>query len=240
MAKTALHYAAERGFSSKACVSCAAVASKPTWSTSMGFPRASGPWFHGKPTPRPCSWTDMGVDAKPAPRGREKPRWSWVVNLGWSSIIHGLSVPGLGISQRLGESARLLEEAAACGDLDVVRLLLLELGDEPRRRDGGRWPAIHLAAGEGHQTVVELLSSAGTDVDAVGFLGTSPLSCAASGGHDFIVNLLLRAGANPLNRTLNGWTALHYAAFMGHSRVVQCLLEDGHARYGADWQDDDG
>lgn len=92
-----------------------------------------------------------------------------------------------------------LEEAAACGDLFTVQLLL-QFGADPDHRDREGWSAVHWAA-EGHWDVVHLLLNEGPDVDAVSSCGISPLHCAANGGHSDVVSELLQHGADPLKAT---------------------------------------
>ncbi|EXJ93077.1 hypothetical protein A1O3_01633 [Capronia epimyces CBS 606.96] len=163
---------------------------------------------------------------------------AWAASLGWDStakmlVEHRASVSDVEDTQQ----ALPLEEAAASGNLAIVRLLL-ECGVDPNHRDRDGWSAIHWAAEEGHLEIVRLLLEAGANPNAVGAYGTSPLHCAANGGHVSIANLLLLEGADPLQSTCHGWTALHHAAFMGYSHVIQDLLKDDRIRSTASQQQD--
>lgn len=150
----------------------------------------------------------------------------WAAGLG-HSLIAELLVKGGANVMSMTQNTQLvpLEDAAACGDLSTVRLLL-NSGADPNYRDREGWSAIHWAAEEGHLDVVLLLLEHGANVNAVSSYGTSPLHCAANGGHNNVVSELLQYGADPLKSTCHGWTPLHHSAFMGHSRVVQSLLKD--------------
>ncbi|KAL6818997.1 ankyrin [Trichoderma camerunense] len=164
---------------------------------------------------------------------------AWAAGLRRSSIASRLLDRDGGISRTQDSLGVPLEEAAASGDVDTVKLLL-EHGGDPNYRDRDGWSAIHWAAEEGHPEIVALLLDRGANANAVSSYGTSPLHCAANGGVVSIVKMLLENGADPLKSTCHGWTALHHAAFMGHSEVVQFLLEDDRVRSTASQQDNHG
>ena len=72
-----------------------------------------------------------------------------------------------------------LISAAACGDLDEVKLLVSLMGDVDL--DGGDYDkrtALHLASGEGHVEVVKFLCGLGADVNAEDRWGGRPLDDA--------------------------------------------------------------
>lgn len=165
---------------------------------------------------------------------------TWAASMGWFPIARLLVDRGADLSGTGNDQQPLpLDEAAACGNIFIVEMLLGRGGD-PNYHDRNGWSAIHWAAEEGHVEIVRLLLNAGANPDAVSAYGTSPLHCAANGGHIPIVNLLLLQRADPLKSTCHGWTALHHAAFMGHSHVVQRLLEDDRVRSTASHQDNHG
>lgn len=149
----------------------------------------------------------------------------WAASLGHSSMAEFLVRTGANV-MKMTQITQVspLEEAAACGDLSTVRLLL-DYGADPNYRDRDGWSPIHRAAEEGHWDVVLSLLNYGANVNAVSSYGTSTLHCAANGGHHRIVSELLQRGADPLKSSCHGWTALHHAAFMGYPRVVKTLLE---------------
>ena len=81
-----------------------------------------------------------------------------------------------------------------------------------------------LAALHGHGKVVELLLSAGGEVNPRGW---SPLIYSAFEGRTSIVRLLLEHGADRDAQAPNGMTALMAAARNGHLSVVEALLASG-------------
>ena len=235
--QTPLHYAAERGF-----VKCVDVLfrhgadlnivddsgfSPFLWAVVAGQKDVTGQLL------------SMGADVESL-SADGKSALAWAASLGWYGIAEMLLIYGANIyGTRNTQRTLPLKEAAASGNLRIVRLLLV-YGGNPNHRDRDGWSAIHWAAAEGHLEMVRLLLDFGADIDAFSFYGTSPLHCAANGGHASIVNLLLQDHANPLKSTNHGWTALHHAAFMGHSHVVQGLLQDDRVRSAASQQDNDG
>ena len=81
---------------------------------------------------------------------------------------------------------------------------------------------IYLAVGTGNLKVLEMLITAGFDVD----VGTeSPLYYASSNGNAEVVKILLGAKADP-NKTSrsNGATPVYAASRNGHAEVVEMLL----------------
>lgn len=85
--------------------------------------------------------------------------------------------------------------AAADGDLDEVRLLL-SIGDvNVNEGDYDRRTALHLAAGEGRDEVVELLCEAGADVNVEDRWGNRPLDDAEGSKHHACVTILKKYGA---------------------------------------------
>jgi hypothetical protein len=85
--------------------------------------------------------------------------------------------------------------AAAGGDLDEVKLLITMMGDDVNL-DGGdydRRTALHLAAGEGHEEVVQLLCEYGANPNAEDRWGGRPLDDAKK--HPKCVEVLKKFGA---------------------------------------------
>jgi len=123
-----------------------------------------------------------------------------------------------------------LQEAAAVGDIDQVRLLIEKGTDVDAREDGFYKTALHRAAMSGHKDVVELLLIKGAQIDAWnGFPGGTPLDYAAEKGHKEIAELLIARGAN-INATRvypTGDTPLHSAARAGHKDIIKLLIAKG-------------
>jgi ankyrin repeat protein len=168
----------------------------------------------------------LGVDVN-SMSADGKSALGWAASLGYTLIAELLLNRGANVNHKAQNTQFVpLAEAAACGDLSTVRLLL-DYAATPYYSDREGWSAIHWAAEEGHLDVVRLLLTYGANINKVSSYGTSPLHCAANGGHNDIVSVLLENGADPLKSTCHGWTPLHHAAFMGYSDVVQTLLKDG-------------
>ena len=76
-------------------------------------------------------------------------------------------------------------------------------------------------------TVKELLTTPGIDVNATNEQGDTALIEAARFGHDHIARVLLAAGANLKARDKDGKTPLMIAAAGGHDEVVAVLKQAG-------------
>ncbi|KAJ4004062.1 hypothetical protein NW766_011918 [Fusarium irregulare] len=145
--------------------------------------------------------------------------------LTWAARLGRISIATMIMERVRSMPGAQLQEAAASGHTDIVRLFL-DYGYDPNHRGRDGLSAIHYAAEEGHLDIVKLLLEAGANPNTVNTHGTSPLHCAANGGQASIVSLILKTGQVDTNNvTHHGWTALHHAAYMGHSDVVRLLLE---------------
>lgn len=120
-----------------------------------------------------------------------------------------------------------LHAAAAAGQ-DYAALLLLQHGvpaDAATTGEGDT--ALHITTLHSHASIVQLLISAGADVDAPDADGCTALHIAAEAGDTHIVRLLLDAGADADAADGGGETPLHLASEQGHLHVVQQLLVHG-------------
>ena len=84
--------------------------------------------------------------------------------------------------------------------------------------------SIHDAAENGNIEAVKQHLAAGTDVNAKGGGGRTPLHDAAYGGHREIAELLIAEGADVNAKEEGVGTPLHYAANNGHMEVVELLI----------------
>lgn len=124
-----------------------------------------------------------------------------------------------------------LQEAAAIGDIDLVRSIIEKGTEVDAREDSFYKTALHRAAISGHKDVVELLLAKGAQIDAWnGFPGGTPLDYAAEEGHKEIVELLIVRGAD-VNAKRKGYpagdTPLHSAARAGHKDIIELLIANG-------------
>jgi ankyrin repeat protein len=90
--------------------------------------------------------------------------------------------------------------------------------------------ALHKAAENGHEPIVDRLLRCGVEIDALNQFGKTALHKACFYKRIGVIRTLLEAGADPdIVDTSDGWTALHRASRYGHDFVVRLLL-----MYGAD------
>jgi ankyrin repeat protein len=100
--------------------------------------------------------------------------------------------------------------------------------------DGNRRTLLHLAAKNGHDTVVRMLLGRGADANANDADGRTALHLAAEQGHDAIARVLCENGADVHAKMKSmyegicgGNTALHCAAWHGREAMVRTLLDIG-------------
>ena len=88
--------------------------------------------------------------------------------------------------------------------------------------------ALHVAARNGHDSVVSVLIEHGAEIDARANSGDTPLHHAAYGGSAPALYTLLEAGADPHARGSRGNTLMHFAvAGRIGNRNIACLIEAG-------------
>jgi len=109
--------------------------------------------------------------------------------------------------------------------------------EEINKQDNKGNTALHWAALQGQQELIQLLIDNNANVNAQNFVGETALILAASHGFDSVVSVLLENGANPNIANLDGATAVHFSAAAGNSAALELM-----ARYGAfvNCQDDCG
>ncbi|GFN88034.1 ankyrin [Plakobranchus ocellatus] len=86
--------------------------------------------------------------------------------------------------------------------------------------------ALLFACRAGWEFFVQILISAGADVDTRSPAGFSPLMVAAEEGNAHVVRLLLSNGAHAQHTNLAGETALKVALYRGHLECAKILLEE--------------
>jgi ankyrin repeat protein len=85
-----------------------------------------------------------------------------------------------------------------------------------------------MAAGDGHEAVVQALIEAGVNVNfAMDGFGETAMHCAAENGHEAVVRVLIAAGAEFNTAANHGMTPLRCASAQGHEAVVRVLIEAG-------------
>lgn len=124
-----------------------------------------------------------------------------------------------------GHESAFLVDAAARGDLDLVRKLLVK-GAQVDAQDSDGDTALKAAAVAGKREVLRFLIEKGADPNKrAGILESTPLICAAEMGHADIVQLLLAQGADPAVRDKKGRTALTIAERNGHKGAAELLTK---------------
>lgn len=117
--------------------------------------------------------------------------------------------------------------AAKHGDLESIRAFLADDPEAVHKQDPDGCIALHYAAFDGSDEVVELLLNSGSNPDARAFAGHTPLHYAAFAGHANSFRQLREAGAdiNALDDSLT--TVLHGAAASGTSDILDDVLAEG-------------
>ncbi|XP_065528614.1 CARD- and ANK-domain containing inflammasome adapter protein-like [Lathamus discolor] len=90
---------------------------------------------------------------------------------------------------------------------------------------------LHVAAANGHATVMEYLISKGAKVDVKDKNGRTPLHRAAEKGHGDAVKVLLQSGAYLYSLDMKSKTPLHLTAQNNHSHIVKILVEEEARSY---------
>jgi len=124
-----------------------------------------------------------------------------------------------------------LQEAAAIGDVNMVRSILKKGVQADSLDDGYKKTALQRAAMSGHSDVVELLLYKGSWIDTHDdWPGGTPLHYAIEYGHRKIAEQLIAHGAD-INAKITGYpngnTPLHSAARAGHKDIVELLITKG-------------
>jgi len=120
-----------------------------------------------------------------------------------------------------------LQEAAAVGDIDLIRSLAAQGANVDGREDTFLKTGLHHAAMNGHKNTVETLLAQGADVNAKdSFPGGTPLHYAVENGHREVAEVLIANGAdvNATRRSPGGDRPLHSATRAGHKDIVELLV----------------
>lgn len=121
---------------------------------------------------------------------------------------------------------RELARCAREGDRRGVRRWIQSL--TPSAFEPTGYTALHLAARQGHRTIVQDLLRQSADVDArLPDSEQTALHLAAREGHEKIVRLLIDYGADIEAKDAMGRSPLHQAVRMRHAGVVAYLVEEG-------------
>lgn len=128
-------------------------------------------------------------------------------------------------STAVGAERPAVIEAARNGDRTALRTLIEKKADV-NQTDADGATALHWAAYHDDLESVDLLITAGANVNAANDLGATPLWNASTNGVP-VAKRLLEAGANPNLALIAGETPLMAAARAGQAAVVELLLAKG-------------
>lgn len=120
-----------------------------------------------------------------------------------------------------------LHLAAAIGNLNMVRLLVKELGANIEIRDFSGLTPLSVAVGEGTFEMVEELIKLGAKVNTKGYHGDTPLHGATVVARKDVVSFLLGKGADPNGKDNNGLSPLDIAKMGGEAEIMEMLFLAG-------------
>ncbi len=124
------------------------------------------------------------------------------------------------------QSFALFQEAAANGQIDVIKRLITDFPDVNAVDPLGNSP-LHMAARNGHSEVVRWLISAGANVNVSDKEGCTPLHQAAFNGHSEVISALISAGANVNGIDNRVVTPIELASKRNHNDMVLLLQQHG-------------
>jgi hypothetical protein len=125
--------------------------------------------------------------------------------------------------------------AAELGKVDMLRILIKELGADVNKVDSGSNDSTHnartplyMAAQGGHVAALRcLVKEFGAHVNQADNRGFTPLHIGAQKGELAAVQYLVTELGADINQATNeGFTPLHAAAQEGHLSVVRCIVKD--------------
>ena len=126
--------------------------------------------------------------------------------------------------------------AAQRGHTDICGLLLASGSDVNEVDSKIKLTALHYAAAEGHNVLVEALLSWEAQVNPQDYNGFVPLHAACLGGHLLCVLTLLKAGASTTLPSNQGPLPIHFAAQRNRVEIVKTFLEHGCSPCSVGWK----
>ena len=118
--------------------------------------------------------------------------------------------------------------AAEQGWVDLLDVLVTDLGNPVDSRDNYQFTPLHSAANGGHVAAIRRLADLKHDLNAKDYLGRTPLHYAAMHGRARAVQALVELGADMQEKdSRGGYTPLHLAADAGQCETISKLIELG-------------
>lgn len=166
----------------------------------------------------------VGADCRRAARWRAM---AMVVrgSVDWTFLCVLTAVLGMLCCSGCRSKEEKLLDAARNGDLNTVRYVIDRGCDSNATLDGDT--ALHIAAGKGHESIVEFLLARGVDVNRKGRGGATALHYAALYGRLNVVRSLLDKGAVVNQKDEFGETPLHSAVSNGCAYETRLLIDRG-------------
>ena len=111
---------------------------------------------------------------------------------------------------------------------DIVQVLLAAGSDPNAKDDAQQWAALHYAARDQKQEIVDVLLKHGADVDPVDVFGNTPLwRCLMNRlPNHAVVRMLLAHGADPDRKNKNGASPKDVAKTLNHKDILAELERD--------------
>ncbi len=118
-----------------------------------------------------------------------------------------------------------LLEATFCANLEDIKDFLKN-GDANYSDPLGR-TALHLAAMDGNNEIIEILINHGANINAINSDGMPPIFFATTRNLVSTIKLMVKHGATLSFRCEEGYSPLHFAASCGYLETVKVLIEFG-------------
>ena len=117
------------------------------------------------------------------------------------------------------------------GDSRCLELLLRAKADVELRSVHGQTVLHYISADGWDTTSLEVLLRYGANIEAIDFLGRTPLQSAVMRDNHFMVSGLLERGGNINARTTDGWNCLDRALYYHSYNSLRILLDNSGLRY---------
>jgi hypothetical protein len=118
-------------------------------------------------------------------------------------------------------------EAAKNGDLQTVKMILVQDSSKLNATDGDNYTSLHWACMRAKWDIAEFLIKKGADLNVVGGDGGTQINWAVHHDNVEIIKLMVGKGAKLNIQNQWGMTELHTAIWRGCIQVVEYLLDHG-------------
>ena len=177
-----------------------------------------------------CTLIRLGCDARIVDRDGCTPLYCAAA---WNRtaavrLLEGLNCPS---SLRSLEGRTPVHVAAEQGWVELLDVLVTQLGNAVDSKDNYEFTPLHSAANGGHVDAIERLLYLDHSIRAIDYLGRTALHYAAMHGRTKAVRYLIEHGADMAAKdNRGGLTPMHLAADFGHSTALEIFIKE----YGMD------